>query len=241
MKTRTIYLLVFSLLLLAAASLMGSCTEMYGIKGDGNVVKEDRDVSGFASIEVSGAFNVLLYQGDTESLTVEADENLVPLIITRVRGNRLEIYTEEKIREATEMNIFLTFKQLEMIDLSGAVSLKGEEILEFDELDIDGSGATEVWLKMNAQELETDFSGASDVHLVGSANKARFDVSGASEIRAYDFVIAHCEIEVSGAAEADIHVTGNLDVEVSGAATLRYKGSPQVRSDISGAGSLKAR
>ncbi len=240
MKTTKTFLIIFSLLLLASTGLMGSCIDITGEKGDGNVVKEDRQVSGFTSLEVSGAFQVFLYQGKSESLTVEADQNLMPLIKTEVKGDRLKIYTEGSIKKATKMNIYLTFEELEMIDISGAVSIKSDDMLHFDELVLDGSGASEIHLNMDVAVLNADFSGASEIDLAGSAKSASFDLSGASEIDAYEFVIAHCELDVSGAAEANIHVSDNLEVDISGAASVRYKGNPRVSSDISGAGSLKS-
>ncbi len=240
MKTTRTFLVIFAILMLASTGLMGSCVPLGGERGDGNVVKEERTISGFTSLEVSGAFNVYLYQGKSESLTVEADKNLMQYIKTEVKGDKLEIYTEKNIQKFTKLNIYLTFEELEMIDISGAVSITGEDMMQFDELHLDGSGASEVDLKMEVAILDADFSGASEIELSGNAKTATFDLSGASEINAYDFIISNCELEVSGASDARIHVTENLEVEVSGAASIKYKGNPRLESDISGAGSLKS-
>ena len=239
MKTSRTFFVLFVLMLLASTALMGSCIEITGIKGDGNVVKEERNVSGFTSLEVSGAFEVYLYQGKTEKLTLEADKNLMEVIVTEVKGDKLHIYTRENIKKATELNVYLTFEELEMIDISGAVSIEGEGVLEFDELYLDGSGASEIIMEMNVSSLHADFSGASEIELTGKAGSATFDFSGASELDALDFVIKHCELDVSGASEARVNVTENLEVDVSGAASVRYKGNPQVSQDVSGAGSIK--
>jgi hypothetical protein len=239
MKTKRTMTVIIAFLLMASSGLMGSCIPLVGEKGDGNVVKEERTVSGFTSLEVSGAFNVYLYQGKSESLTVEADQNLMEFIITEVKGDKLEIYTKGTIRKATKLNIYLTFEELEMIDISGAVSLVGEDKMIFHELNLDGSGATEIDLIMDVELLEADLSGASEIYLSGEAKFVSLELSGASEISAFDFIVTHFELDVSGAADANIHVTENLDVEISGAASVRYKGSPHVNSDISGAGSIK--
>lgn len=241
-KTKKAISIFIAFLLMSSTGLMGGCIPVpdRGVKGDGNVVKEDRKIESFTSLEVSGAFQVYLYQGKTESLTVEADQNLMQYIKTVVKGDKLEIYTDESISRPTKLNIYLTFEELEMIDISGAVSIKGDEKMTFGELNMDGSGASEIKLIMDVAVLDADFSGASEIELTGQAQSARFDISGASEIDAYDFIIESCELEVSGAAEVKINVTGNLDVEVSGAASVNYKGSPKVQSDISGAGSLRS-
>ena len=232
--------MLVAFLMLAGTTLMGGCIPD-GITGDGDVVKEDRKVSGFTSLEVSGAFSVYLTQGNSEALTVEADENLMQYIKTEVHGDRLEIYVEDKnIKKFSEMNIYLTFEELEMIDISGAVSLQSENSLKFNDLSLEGSGASELKLDMEVGMLDADFSGASEIDLTGKAKAARFDFSGASELDAYDFVIEACELDVSGAAEARIHVTGSLEVDASGAASVKYKGSPSVSTDVSGAGSVKS-
>jgi hypothetical protein len=243
MKTKRTMSMMVAFLLMASTGLMGGCIPIpdSGVKGDGNVVKEDRAIKSFTSLEVSGAFKVFLYQGKSESLTVEADQNLMQYIKTVVKGDRLEIYTDEEISRPTKLNIYLTFEQLEMIDISGAVSVKGDERMTFGELNIDGSGASDLELIMDVDALEADFSGASEIELSGQARWVKIDLSGASEIDAYDFIIESCELDVSGAAEVKIHVTGNLDVDVSGAASVNYKGSPKVQSDVSGAGSLRSK
>ena len=231
--------MIFVLTLLGSTALMGSCMEIGGIKGDGNVIKEDRTISGFTSLEVSGAFHVYLYQGKTESLTLEADKNLMEVIVTEVKGDKLKIYTKENIQRATELNVYLTFEELEMIDISGAVSIQGEGMLEFDELYLDGSGASEITMEMNVASLNADFSGASEIELSGNAKTASFDFSGASEIDALEFKIMNCELDVSGASDARVHVLENFEVNVSGAASVKYKGTPHVSKDVSGAGSIK--
>jgi len=237
--TRTITLLL-GFLIFAGSGLMAGCIPE-GVKGNGDVVKEKRDVSEFTSLKVSSAFTVFLVQGKTESLTIEADKNLMEHIKTVVKGDRLTISTSEKgINKYEKLNIYLTFEELEMIDVSGAVTIIGEGPMTFDELDLEGSGASEIKMEMEVAVLNADFSGASEIELIGSAKSVMFETSGASEIDAYDFIIEHLELDVSGASEARIHVTVNLEVEVSGAASVKYKGSPSVSSDVSGAGSLRS-
>lgn len=227
-------------LLLAGAGMMGSCIPGMGVKGEGEVVKEDRSVKDFARLEVSNAFKVYLSQGQSVSLTVEADQNLMAYIKTEVKGDRLRIYTTENIRSAEAMNIYLTFRELEMIGLSGAVELTGEGTMSFGSLNLDGSGASELDLSLKADKIDVDFSGASHIVLAGEAPVAVFDVSGASKINAYNLAVRTCELDVSGAAEARVNVAESLTVNVSGAASVRYKGSPKVISDVSGAANLKA-
>ena len=222
-------------------TIHSGCTYAFkGIKGDGNVVKQERDVSNFKGIDVGGAFKVYLTQGETEKLVVEADQNLMDVIETDVRAGVLKIKTSDDIKDATELNIYITFKDLNELDISGACDLIGENKFKLNDIDIDCSGASEVDMKFSATSVDIDCSGASNVDFYGSAESVNMDLSGASKIDAGDFEVEKYDIDVSGASSGKIYVTGELSVEVSGAANLKYKGDPKIlEHDVSGAGSLR--
>jgi len=221
--------------------LQSGCTYAFkGIRGDGNVIKQERSISSFDGIDVGGAFNVFLTQGDTEKLVIEADENLMDIIETEVRGSTLKIKTSEDIKESSKLNIYITFKDLKDIDVSGACDLTGENKFKLGDLDLDCSGASEMEMKLSAGNINLDCSGASNAELFGSAQSVNAELSGASKLDAMEFEVAIYDIDVSGASHGKIFVTEELSVEVSGAAHLKYKGEPRIKEhDVSGAGSLK--
>lgn len=237
LKNLTWIFLSFFMVSFAAAST--GCLQYEGADGNGKVVKEERNVSGFSRLEVSGAFDVHITQGDVEKLVVEADENLMELIKTEVIGNRLEIYSKGNIRDYEMLKIHLTYKALDEIRLSGAVDLTTENLMKAGNLKLDVSGAAELDMSIEAGEIEADFSGASDVDLSGYARKLEIDLSGAGELDALELEADVVRIDVSGAASAKVHAKDELQADVSGAANLRYKGDPKVYSDVSGASSIK--
>jgi len=240
-KQKFTHAINFALVLGLLFSVTTSCTYAFrGIKGNGNVVKQERSVSSFTGIDVGGAFKVYLTQGEKETLVVEADENLLDIIETEVRGNTLRIKTSQDIRDSKALNIYITFKNLEDLDVSGACNLTGENKFKLGDLDLGCSGASDVMLKLSAEDVNLDCSGASEMDIYGSAETIDLDVSGASHIDAFEFEVKICKADVSGASRAKVFVTGELSAEVSGAASLKYKGDAVITNhDVSGAGSLK--
>jgi hypothetical protein len=227
-------------LVLLMVSISGCSYAFDGIKGNGNVVKQERNVAGFSAIEVGGAFKVYLTQGDQEKLVVEADENLLDVIKTEVNGKTLKIYTKEDIRNSEALNIYITFKSLKNIDISGACNLISENKLSFDDLELECSGASDVMLTMSANEVEMDISGASQLELLGSAQNVHLDLSGASRMDALEFEVTDLDADISGASHGKMMVTGELSADVSGAASFKYKGDPKIGDiDVSGAASFK--
>jgi hypothetical protein len=95
-KKMAIVLIVFALAVVSCngitVNLGGRGTQSVEIVESGNVVTEDRQVSGFDGIAFDGIGELIITQGDTESLTVQADENVMPHIVTEVRGSELNIH-----------------------------------------------------------------------------------------------------------------------------------------------------
>jgi hypothetical protein len=230
---------VYFLLLFPAVIALAGCDNLIGVQGNGNVKSEERSVDSFDQISVGGAFDVYLTQGDTESLRVEADENLLPLIETTVRNGRLVIRSRENIGEAKELNVYVTFRELNKIETSGACEIKNEGQLNFNNLVLKGSGASEIDLSLRAEKLEGEYSGASEVDLEGSAEVCEFKLSGASELDAEGLVVQQMKIDLSGASEAEVQVTQNLKVHASGASSVVYTGNPAIDQHTSGASSVR--
>src|SRR5437870_5172514 len=82
--------LLLATLLLLTAGWMG-CASWQTVHGSGNIVTEDRQVSGFDGVSVSGAGELIISQGNVEALRIETDDNLLPLIKSEVHDGRLLI------------------------------------------------------------------------------------------------------------------------------------------------------
>jgi hypothetical protein len=69
------------ILLAALVSLVGNASfaqdKNETIEGNGKVVTRDVTVSSFDALKASGLFELKLSQGSTESMKIEADENLL--------------------------------------------------------------------------------------------------------------------------------------------------------------------
>jgi hypothetical protein len=238
--TRFFSVLMFVSLFLGMSSLFAGCNMVGGAQGDGNVLKENRKVSPFDGIEVSGAFDIILKQGATEEVTVEADANLLPVIRTEVVGGTLMIETRKPVHHVTVMKVYVTVKNLNRIDVSGAVDINTEGRITVPELSIDASGSSDSKLDLAVQKLKLDCSGASKMKFSGSAVEVNMDLSGASDIFAYEMAAESYDIEISGAGNAQLNVSKRIHAEISGAGSVKYKGSPtDIDQSVSGAGSIR--
>lgn len=229
----------FSVITLIIALIIVSCN-VVGERGNGNVIRQERKVSAFNELEISGAFNVFLTQGPTQLVIVEADDNLMDDIKTEVFGTTLKIEPRHPIHNAKSLKIFITVPVLKHIDVSGAVDIETQTKFKQDDLSIEISGATDAKLELELKKLDIRSSGGCDMKLAGIATVLALDCSGAVDFKGFDLLCEEASIEISGAGNAQVNVSKTLKSNVSGAADVRYKGNPEkVWSDVSGAGSIK--
>ena len=139
------------------------------VRGEGDVVKKERTASSFDGIRVSTGIDVYLKQGDKESITVEADENLHEYILTEVRDGVLHVYTDVNIREAKMKRVYVTMKEIRSLKTSSAGDIIGETPLKGDNIEIGASSAGDIKLEVYGKDIEVDISSSGDVTLSGEA------------------------------------------------------------------------
>lgn len=233
--------LVVSLMLLALFT--GSCN-MFTIEGSGDITTETREVSGFERVGLSNMGVVVLTQGETEGLTVRADDNLMEYVVTEVRDGTLRIGLTQKASlgslRPTEPIVFdVSVRNLSGLSVSGSGSLEvGRLVTDFLAISVSGSGSIDVG-DLTADEVTAAISGSGQVSVVGEARAQTVSVSGSGGYRAQYLITLESDVSVSGSGLVALNAAERLDVRISGSGTVRYSGEPGITEDISGSGSLK--
>jgi hypothetical protein len=222
-----------------------SCYGVGGsVRGSGVIVSETRDVPAFDGVSIDYPAVVTIRPGDTPSVTVEADDNLLPQLTTRVVDGTLHIESSgiewsRRVTPSREVRINLTVKDLGRIDLSSAGSVKVEG-LNSVALKISVSGAGSMALShLTVQSLTLDLSGAGSVTADGTAQSITLDVSGLGSFNGGALEAQNATVDISGLGGANLWVKLHLTANISGTGSVSYYGSPQVNKDVSGLGSVR--
>lgn len=205
-------------------SLMPSMPSFWqSIKGSGNMKTERRNVPTFKAVDVGGASDVEIVVGREQSVELEYDDNLLPLVKTEVRGDTLHISREKgNIRSNNSLRVRITVAELDGLDLSGA-----------SKANVSG---------VKTEKFDLQVSGASKVSIDGTARDLELDLSGASSINAETLMVETASVEASGASRATVNVSETLKADASGASRISYLGNPKsVSRDVSGASSISAK
>jgi len=236
---------VVVLALLLALSLSSCITIRLNnkdIKGSGEVASKDFEVSDFDRLDFSGIGNIIITQGETESLNVEAESNVIERLEISSSGKMLKIGYKNNffnIIPTKPINFYLNVKDLREISISGVGSIKCDK-LTTDDLSIDSSGAGSVDMNLITTVFEVALSGAGKVNLTGQTQSQSIDISGAGSYSAKEFTSKDCKISISGIGRAIVNASDTLDVKMSGLGSVEYVGKPAISQDISGRGSVKS-
>ena len=207
---------------------------------------EDRNLTGFTSINVTNAFDVYISQGTEDAVAVsKSDASGTSYIITNVSGGVLYIsyrykgWSWSSLRN-NKLKAYITVKNLEKLSVSGACNISFVDPIITDRLLVSVSGASDVKGPVKVNSLKVGASGASNISLSGTATETDFNVSGACSIKSLELVTDNCAVVASGASSIKLTINQSLKANISGASDIRYKGTvSRFDSRTSGASSIK--
>jgi hypothetical protein len=209
----------FCLLLWVSA---GCERERVRVAGSGVAKSETREIQPFKRVELAGTGRLELRPGPPGSIEVTADDNILPILETRVDGDRLIIRPSEKsIGPVVDIVYKAAAPELHAVQTTGAA-----EVLIAD---------------FKGQRLELELSGAGEARVVGETGALRIKTTGSSEVKAAELRARTAEVEIMGAGVADLNVSETLKVSITGAGTVRYTGDAKVEKRIIGAGTITRR
>jgi len=236
-------ILKISILLLLLVSTTSCILDGFGIQGNRNVVSEDREISSdFEAIKVSQGITVHLTQDDHVDLSVEADENIIDLLITEVEGGVLKIYFEKNVSRAKSRNVYLTAKRINSIKTSSGAYIKAKNTLKTKSITLNSTSGSGIEAKLNAQKVDCSTSSGSNINLSGTTNIFQGNSSSGSHIDARDLESKIGNVKASSGAGISVDVKDELTARASSGGNIHYSGNPKVvnKSKSSG-GSISKR
>jgi hypothetical protein len=215
------------------------------VQGSGVIVSETREVADFTFIQIDYPVELTVKQGNITVLAIEAEDNLLPQLATRVSGDTLYIESSQmdwtrRVNPTRPVKIHMTVKDLQKVDFPTAGSLRVEKF-QADRLELSISGAGTInLLDLTARALTVDMSGAGTIKASGLVDNLKMDISGFGGFQGGDLACQSADVTISGAGSATVWAKSSLSVNISGAGSVNYYGSPTITREVSGLGSVNS-
>jgi hypothetical protein len=212
---------------LILALFLNACTFSIGnrevIHGSGVSASETRSVSGFTGVEIAGSADVTIDFGETESIVVETDDNLLPYLETKVSSGSLVINTKPNTDLNTDLGIRV---HVTMIKLEKAR--------------ITGSGNMNI-TGIQADTMKFDLPGSGNITASGVADNVTLNLSGSGNIYCSEVQAGVATVQLNGSGNITVYASESLKATISGSGSVRYRGNPgKLEQSVPGSGSITA-
>lgn len=231
--------------LLTGLALASASAHAWGwgstIKGSGNVVTSTRSLSGFQGVELNLPAEVKLVQGPVESVLLETDDNIAPLVETVVERGQLLIRPAkrgENIQTKT-LRLTVTAPGFTKLSVAGSGTIKAETLQTTRlQASISGSGDIQI-LKLDAGELAISIAGSGDFEAKGHADQVEASIAGSGDVRTANLQSKRVKVNIAGSGDAAVWATEALHISVAGSGDVKYYGDATVSKSIAGSGSVR--
>lgn len=228
MKTKQLILIAF------IAFIAVSCHfDLYlgQVDGNRNVQTEERNMnSDFTQIKASSGLKVILEEGATQKVVVEADSNLLPIIETYVENGVLRIRTEENIRNASSKKVYVTYTTLTEVKASSGSDVIIKDLIKNENLSLDASSGANIEADVFSKDLYLEASSGANLDISGKTKMLRTKASSGGLIDAENLLSVRCEARASSGGNISVSVKEHLEAKASSGGNIDYYGEPTVQS-----------
>jgi len=224
----------FTFLLFSAATAIAQKGET--IVPSGNIITKDVTIKPFDAIQATGLYELILTQGDNESVKIEADDNLQNLFSVSNDNNTLVIdmpklkdkninFDDKKDHHDLRLKVYVTFKKIKSLDVGVIGSVRSTAPLKFDAFEIDSKNVGNIELQLTVNKLTISNKGVGNITLTGTATDAVVDNKGVGKFDGEDLIVQTMDIDNSGVGSADVNVQKSLKIKESFLGKVSNKGN----------------
>ena len=214
------------------ALLFTSCHSNFdfgnGIDGNGDVRTEKRDVEGsFTKIEASRGLNVEVEQSKSYSVEVEADDNLLEHITTKVENGTLVITSDENIDEYESKTIRVKMPTITSLETTSGADITGQNTFLGTNLNVKSSSGSEIDIEVEIDAVDCETTSGSSITIKGKALSLTSSSSSGSEIEAGDLMVNEIKSESTSGSSTMVHPIELLRAKASSGSSIEYNHSPK--------------
>jgi len=187
-------------------------------EGSGQDATEIRELDGFNEVHLYLSANVRVTPGETPRCRITTDDNIIPLISTKISDGALRISTDHSYVTNRKVTIDVETPRLTKAEVNGSGNIDLREVAE--------------------DRLALAISGSGDIAAKGRVEDLTVAINGSGNVDATDLEAATATVAVNGSGDADVNVAKFLTAKILGSGNIRYIGTPDMRTSVLGSGEL---
>lgn len=191
-----------------------------GVRGSGKVVEDERPLTDtFDKVVSNGSVDVIVTKGDSNGLKVKADDNITPLVKTRVEDGVLHVETEGSYNTQHCPQVILQLDHpLTAVTLTGS-----------GDMQISGQ---------DGAQLTATLQGSGDLSVSGRVDQLNLSSMGSGDFNGQGLVADKAAVNSMGSGDTTVKAD-NLNVQLMGSGDCYYVGSPKLTKSVMGSGDIE--
>lgn len=198
------------------------------IKGSGKTTTDVRAVNQkFENLMVTNGIKVIIEQSNSLSIKVEADDNIIDQIETRIENNKLIIESNENYSSSIQPIVYVKMNTITSLNADSGSQIESSNILKTEKLMVNCSSGSQINLSVEADSLSLESSEGSSITAKGKALIAETLSSSGSNIIAKDLFANTIKANASSGSSTSVYPIVKLDAKSSSGSSIDYYNAPK--------------
>ncbi len=193
------------------------------IEGSGQISSTTRSIGNAARVNLQGSGDVTVVIGDQPSVVIETDDNLLPYLITSVRGGTLTLRTKlgTDVVPTDRIRYTVTLRTLDGITMDGSGNITAAGV--------------------QGPSLTIRMPGSGNITVTGAVDSLDVRMNGSGNILCGDLQATAATVRLPGSGEITVWATSSINASLAGSGNIRYYGDPgQVNVSQPGSGNISS-
>jgi len=211
------------------------------------MAKKKLNLDDIHSIDVMNDVRVVLYQSNSQEISIEGPSDIIDEINTEVYKGEWEIHFDDRNKsynyknmKTSNVQISIGIPYIKSIHMSGVGSITQRGVFKQNNgMSVGISGTGDVETNVEAPQVNCGISGTGNIDITGTSDNVTFGLSGTGNINAANLSAKNATVGISGAGSVKVNASQTLTTAISGSGSIRYKGNPVVTNSSSGSGSVR--
>ncbi len=210
------------------------------IRGKGPIVEQELSLNTFTKVSHEGPFNIIIKQGNTQSILLKGQQNIIDCIEANVQDHELNIGLKNGRYTNYQLTIYITISHLSEVKLKGSGNTDISNFLE-DSLTLKINGSGNIHAKnITSQNLFLSINGHGNIDINGTSSHQKININGSGNVLAYGLnENKSTTVMINGSGTCKIKASESIKAIISGSGNVYYKGKPVIQSSITGVGRIK--
>ena len=226
------------------ATLITSCNGNFGTgtKGSGVVKTEVRTITEkFTKIDGSNGIEIVVEQSPQVAISVEADDNLLKYIITKVENGTLIVKIDKNNVFASKLKVSIKMPIIESLITDSGCELRSQNTLKGTNLITSSDSGSNISLSLEYENVNAHSDSGSKTVLTGKALKLETSSDSGSELIANGLQANEIKATADSGSVTKLYPIVNLNAHAdSGGEIIFYNNPKSIQKTEDSGGSVSA-